>query len=80
MATDGNLLHRLGEYVVEHRRGMVGDLVFALFWVTLVNAFFRLVEGPDWAYYLFMFAGVIAYFGFVFSAQAALEVETGASE
>lgn len=73
MATDGNLLHRIGEYVVENRRGMAGDLVFAVVWVTLVNAFFRVVDGPTWAYYMFMLAGIVAYFGFVFSVQAAAE-------
>lgn len=75
MATDGNLLHRIGEYVVENRRGMVGDLVFAVLWVTLVNAFFQLVDGPTWAYYMFMLAGIVAYFGFVFSVQFAVESE-----
>jgi hypothetical protein len=71
MATDRSPVQRLGEYVVAHRRGMVGDLVFAIVWVTVVNAFFRLVDGPTWAYYLMMFAGVLAYFGFVYSFQAA---------
>lgn len=75
MATDENLLHRVGVYVAEHRHGMVGDLVFAIAWVTLVNAFFRFVDGPTWAYYMFMLAGVVAYFGFVFSAQAAMAAE-----
>ena len=75
MASDGNVLHRIGVYVVENRRGMVGDLVFALVWVTVVNAFFRLVDGPDWAYYMLMVAGVVAYFGFVYSVQLAAEVD-----
>ena len=75
MASDESTLHRLGVYVVENRRGMVGDLVFALVWVTMVNALFRLVDGPDWAYYLLMVAGVVAYFGFVFSVELAAEVE-----
>ena len=75
MATDENLLHRVGVYVVENRRGMLGDLVFAVAWVTLVDVFFRFVDGPTWAYYLFMLAGVLAYFGFVFSAQAAMATE-----
>lgn len=74
MASDENVLHRIGVYVVENRHGMVGDLVFALVWVTIVNAFFRLVDGPDWAYYLLMFAGVVAYFGFIYSVQLAAEV------
>lgn len=72
MASDENVFHRIGEYVVENRHGMVGDLVFAIVWVTIVNAFFRLVDGPTWAYYMFMVAGVLAYFGLVYSAQVAM--------
>lgn len=75
MGSDENVLHRIGVYVVENRRGMVGDLVFALVWVTIVNAFFRLVDGPDWAYYMMMVAGVVAYFGFIYSVQLATEVD-----
>jgi hypothetical protein len=75
MASDGNVFQRLGEYVVENRRGMVGDLVFAVVWVTLVNLFFRVVDGPTWAYYMFMAAGIVAYFGFVFSVEAAAQAD-----
>lgn len=75
MGSDENVLHRIGVYVVENRRGMVGDLVFALVWVTIVNALFRLVDGPDWAYYMLMVAGVVAYFGFVFSVEHAIEAD-----
>lgn len=75
MATDENVFHRIGVYVLENRRGMLGDLVFALVWVTLVNAFFQVVEGPNWAYYLMLAAGVVAYFGFVYSLQLAVERE-----
>lgn len=71
MASDGTVLERVGEYVREHRHGMLTDLLFALVWVTLVNVFFRLVDGPMWAYYLFLAAGVLAYFGFVASLEAA---------
>ena len=76
MASDGNVFRRIGEYVVENRRGMFGDLVFAVVWVTLVNVFFELVDGPTWAYYMFMFAGILAYFGFVFSVEWAAEAES----
>ena len=55
----------------EHRSGMVLDLAFAVVWVTLVSAFFDLVAGPQWAYYLCMGAGVVAYFGFFASLDAA---------
>lgn len=75
MPTDENVFHRIGVYVLENRRGMLGDLVFALVWVTLVNAFFQVVDGPDWAYYLMLAAGVVAYFGFIYSLQLAVERE-----
>ena len=75
MATDENVFHRVGEYILENRRGMLGDLVFALVWVTLVDAFFRLVDGPTWAYYMLMVAGVVAYFGFIYSVQLAVDLE-----
>lgn len=75
MATDENVFHRIGEYILENRHGMLGDLVFALVWVTLVDAFFRLVDGPTWAYYMMMVAGVVAYFGFIYSVQLAVDLE-----
>lgn len=70
MASSDGLLARVGEYVHEHRRGLVTDMLFAIAWVTVVNVFFRLVDGPTWAYYLFLGAGVLAYFGFVASMEA----------
>jgi hypothetical protein len=66
-------LDRLGEYVREHRSGMLTDLVFAIAWVTLVNVIFELLDGPDWAYYMFMLAGIVAYFGMVWSFEIARE-------
>jgi 4-amino-4-deoxy-L-arabinose transferase-like glycosyltransferase len=77
MASDGSALERVGDYVRENRHGMVTDLVFAVAWVTLVNVIFRVLDGPTWAYYLFMFAGVAAYFGFVYSLEAARESQGG---
>ena len=59
MAGDG-VLERLDDHLREHRGGIVTDLLFAVAWVTLVNALFRVVDGPTWAYYLFMAAGVVA--------------------
>lgn len=70
MASEGTVLERVGDYVSEHRYGMFTDLVFAVAWVTLVNVFFGFVDGPTWAYYLFLAAGVLAYFGFVASLEA----------
>ncbi|NUB91216.1 hypothetical protein HT576_09300 [Haloterrigena sp. SYSU A121-1] len=59
------------EALREERWGMLADLVFAIIWVTLVDVIFRFLEGPQWAYYLFMFAGIIAYFGFFASLDLA---------
>ncbi|WP_255170003.1 hypothetical protein [Natrononativus amylolyticus] len=64
----------LREWVETARRerwGMFVDLVFAVVWVTMVDLLFRVLEGPDLAYYGFMLAGIIAYFGFVTSLEAA---------
>ncbi|WP_394341313.1 hypothetical protein [Natrarchaeobius chitinivorans] len=50
---------------------MFVDLVFAVGWVTMVHLLFRVLDGPEWAYYTFMLAGVVAYFGFVSSLESA---------
>ncbi|MWV65740.1 hypothetical protein GRS48_13050 [Halorubrum sp. JWXQ-INN 858] len=75
-ATDeASLADRVRSHVRDNRTGMVHDLVFALAWVTLVSLLFDyvLVSAPTWAFYLFMLAGVPAYFGFFLSLEAALE-------
>ncbi|WP_129114937.1 hypothetical protein [Halegenticoccus tardaugens] len=58
-------------HVRENRSGMFVDLVFAMAWVTVVSIVFELLQGPRWAYYLAMFAGVVAYYGFFWSLEAA---------
>lgn len=68
-----SLADAIREHVREHKTGMVADFVFALLWVTLVSLIFEVVEGPRWAYYLLMFAGVVAYYGFYASLAAARE-------
>ncbi|MFU8867405.1 hypothetical protein [Natronococcus sp.] len=55
----------------EQRWGIFVDLVFAVSWVTMVEIIFRVLEGPTWAYYMFMLAGIVAYFGFVTSLETA---------
>ncbi|MDG5761596.1 hypothetical protein QA600_19905 [Natronococcus sp. A-GB1] len=55
----------------EQRWGIFVDLVFAVSWVTMVEIIFRVLEGPTWAYYMFMLAGIVAYFGFVTSLEMA---------
>lgn len=67
------IIDRVRDYVREHRSGMLVDLVFAVVWVTIVSLIFNVVAGPQWAYYLFMFAGVVAYFGFFASLDLARE-------
>ncbi|MFP9190410.1 hypothetical protein [Natronosalvus vescus] len=57
----------------DQRWGILTDLLFAVVWVTLADLLFRILEGPDLAYYLFMLAGIVAYFGFVWSLEAATE-------
>ncbi|WP_165874889.1 hypothetical protein [Natrarchaeobius oligotrophus] len=59
------------ERVRAQRWGMVVDLAFAVAWVTMVHALFLVLDGPDWAYYGFMLAGVVAYFGFMGSLERA---------
>jgi hypothetical protein len=68
-----SLVETVREHVRQHRRGMLFDLVFAIAWVTVVSLLFEVVDGPQWAYYLCMGAGVAAYFGFVWSLDAAKE-------
>jgi len=64
-----SLVDRLRNHASEHREGMLYDLMFAVVWVSVVSILFDLVfvSAPTWAYYLFMVAGIPAYFGFVFS-------------
>jgi hypothetical protein len=66
-----SLLSRIGNHIYEHKDGMVFDLVFALTWVTIVSAFMLVVDGPTWARYLLLAAGIPAYFGFVYSMELA---------
>ncbi|MFC4358740.1 hypothetical protein ACFO0N_12385 [Halobium salinum] len=63
-------LEAVGEHVRDHRSGMVVDLVFALVWVTVVSALFGFLSAPQWATYLAMGLGVVAYFGFFWSLEA----------
>ena len=58
----------------EERWGLLADLAFAVIWVTVVDVLFRVLEGPDWAYYMFMLAGIVAYFGFFASLKLARSV------
>lgn len=68
-----SIVDAIRDHVREHRTGMIADFVFALLWVTLVSLIFEVVDGPQWAYYLLMLSGVVAYYGFFASLAAARE-------
>ncbi|MFC7214075.1 hypothetical protein ACFQO4_08285 [Saliphagus sp. GCM10025334] len=57
----------------EERWGMLVDLLFAIIWVTIVELIFSALEGPTWAYYALMLAGIVAYFAFVWNLELARE-------
>lgn len=68
-----SLGERVREHVRTHRSGMLTDLAFAVGWVTVVSILFDLLDGPQWAYYLCLAGGVVAYFVFFASLEAARE-------
>lgn len=53
------------------RWGILIDLLFAILWVTAVDVFFQFVDGPTWAYYLFMLTGIAVYFGLLWNFELA---------
>ncbi|WP_336345011.1 hypothetical protein [Halalkalicoccus ordinarius] len=69
---------RIQKHVSENRTGMVYDLVFAIVWVSAVSFLFESVftSAPTWAFYMFMLAGIPAYFGFFISLNLAREQES----
>ncbi|THE62966.1 hypothetical protein D8Y22_21185 [Salinadaptatus halalkaliphilus] len=68
-----SLTDRLREHVRDNRGGMLYDLMFAVVWVGLVSFLFDVVftDAPRWAFYMFMLAGIPAYFGFFISLEIA---------
>lgn len=68
-------LAKIGNHIYENKDGMVFDMVFALAWVTIVVVFVTIVDGPEWARYLLLAAGIPAYFGFVYSLELAKETQ-----
>ncbi|WP_435073646.1 hypothetical protein [Halorubrum sp. HHNYT27] len=69
------LVDRVRSHVSENRTGMVQDLAFAVAWVMLVSLIydFAFSNAPQWVLYMFMLAGIPAYFGFFFSLSMARE-------
>lgn len=70
-----SLTDRIREHVRENRTGMIHDLMFAVVWVGVVSFLFDFVftSAPTWAFYMFMLAGIPAYFGFFISLELARE-------
>jgi len=68
-----SLADRLREHVREHKSGMLYDLLFAVIWVGLVAFLFDavFVGALAWVFYMFMLAGIPAYFGFFWSLELA---------
>ncbi|MFC4437265.1 MULTISPECIES: hypothetical protein [Natrialbaceae] len=68
-----SLADRFREHVSENQTGMLYDLMFAVAWVGLVSILFDFVftDAPTWAFYMFLLAGIPAYFGFFFSLEMA---------
>jgi len=63
-------------HVEEHRGGIVADMVFAVAWVGVVSVVFSLLGAPQWAQYLAMALGVVAYYGFFWSLAIAREQQS----
>lgn len=70
-----SLVDRVRSHVTENRTGMIQDLTFAVVWVTLVSLLydFAFADAPQWVLYMFMLAGIPAYFGFFISLELAKE-------
>lgn len=70
-----SLVDRLREHARDHKRGMLHDLMFAVIWVAVISLLFDFVfvSAPWWALYLFLLAGIPAYFGFLFSLEQATD-------
>jgi len=68
---------RLRGQTDEHGSGMLSDLIFAVVWVALISALFQFVfvDAQQWVYYLFMLAGIPAYFAFFFSLEHAKQMQ-----
>lgn len=72
---DESLADRVRSHVKRNRTGMIQDLAFAVVWVTLVSLLYDFVfyASPQWVLYMFMLAGIPAYFGFFISLEMAKE-------
>ncbi|SFR48772.1 MULTISPECIES: hypothetical protein [Halorubrum] len=72
---DPSVADRARNVLSENGTGMVQDLLFAFAWVGLVSLLydFAFSAAPQWVLYMFMLAGIPAYFGFFISLEIARE-------
>jgi hypothetical protein len=70
---DESLADRVHSHVKGNRTGMIQDLAFAVAWVTIVSLLYDFLfsASPRWVLYMFMLAGIPAYFGFFISLELA---------
>lgn len=63
---------RLREHVEEHQGGIVADMLFAVVWVTVASLLYELSgNAPRWVLWMYLLAGVPAYFLFFWSWELA---------
>ena len=70
-----SIADRARRVVSESGTGMVRDLLFAVAWVGVASLLydFGFPAAPSWVLYMFMLAGIPAYFGFFISLEIARE-------
>ena len=73
--TDPSVADRARDVLSENGTGMLQDLLFAFAWVGLASLLydFGFPTAPRWVLYMFMLAGIPAYFGFFISLEMARE-------
>ena len=73
--TEPSVADRARTVLSENGTGMAQDLLFALAWVGLASVLydFAFPTAPRWVLYMFMLAGIPAYFGFFISLEIAKE-------
>ncbi|MEZ3164169.1 hypothetical protein ABNG03_08480 [Halorubrum sp. RMP-47] len=73
--TDPSVADRARHVLSENGTGMLQDLLFAVVWVGVASALYNVAfpTAPQWVLYMFMVAGIPAYFGFFISLEIAKE-------
>jgi len=74
-STDPSVADRARTVLSENGTGMLQDLLFAFAWVGLASLLYEFAfpAAPQWVLYMFMLAGIPAYFGFFISLDVARE-------